>query len=87
MVAINHRPALPRHMLDDPNDTTLAQTLNHRAAKRCHAHRVTAKRAISNRRVRLRLADIKQRQTIDIDTNLSERQRNRLGIHPRSFNC
>ena len=86
MVAINHRPALPRHMFDNPNDTALAQPLNHRAAKRCHAHRIAAKRAITNGRVRFRLTHIKQRQAIDVDANLRERERNRLGIHPRRFN-
>ena len=78
--------ALPRHMFDDANHAAFCKAIQYRAAKCGNAHRFAAQRAVTDRRMRFGHADIQHRQTIDVNANFVQRQRDGFGIAARSLN-
>ena len=70
-------------VLDHAHRAARFEPVEHGAAERRHLHRLGAQGAVADHVVRAFLADIEQRQTIDVDPGLGEHHRQRLGIDPR----
>ena len=66
-MAVAHRPAMARHMLDHADHAALAQPVEHRAAERGDLHRLGAERAVADNVGGAGLADVEQGQAIDVD--------------------